>query len=124
MRVTAPPPPDADLPTAHSAGQPLSVDLAGQGFDSVLVVVLDAASLELSYSNEPADIQELYEFGHGGTGDSVEIPGDAFPGDSLYAVGVAGLVTADAADLDEVNTALSSMLAGKFRFYPVQTGGR
>lgn len=123
MMVVAPSAPEADLPTSHSANSPLTVDLSGQGFDSTLVVVFDAASFEATYSNQPEDIGALYEFSHGGNGSTVELPATAFADQTLYAVGVAGLVNAEAADLAELNTVLSGMMAGKFRFYPVSTLG-
>jgi hypothetical protein len=123
MVVTAPDAPDAALATTHGVNTPLDVDLTGQGFDSTLVVVFDVASFEVTFSNEPEDIGALYEFSHGGNGSTVEVPATAFTEQTLYAVGVAGLVNAEAADLTELNTALSGMMAGKFRFYPVSTLG-
>lgn len=117
VAIVAPPEPDAGLPDTHAAGEPLVVDLAGQGFDMALVVVVDGASGEVTFSNEPADIRELYDFTHGDGTTRVEIPGGAFGRSSVYAVGVAGLNAASADDFEELNTALSAFLAGKFRFY-------
>lgn len=121
VAITAPPEPDAQVPESHPAGEPLVIDLAGQGFDLALVAVLDTMTGDLTFSNEPSDIQELYDFTHGGGEVKVEVPGGALNRQTVYAVGVAGLNAAEADDLEELNTALSAFLAGKFRFYPMST---
>jgi len=41
--------------------------------------------------------------------------------ESLYAVGVAGLVNSDVENFEEVNTAMSAFLAGEFTFQTVCT---
>ena len=49
----------------------------------------------------------------------VVIPGAAFPESGVYAVGVAGMHVGETEDYEEVNTALSSFLAGEMSFYGV-----
>ena len=50
-----------------------------------------------------------------------EIPGTAFPGDSVYAVGVAGVVHTTGDQLDNMNTALSTIMTGDMKVYAVNT---
>lgn len=122
--ITAPAAADADIPATHSAGSSLTVDLTGQSFSSVLVAVFDASTGDVTFSNQPEGIKEIYEFTHGGAeGLSVEIPASAFPGQSVYAVGVAGLKNAGEDDYSEANPLLSTYMAGKMKFWPVSTIG-
>lgn len=120
--VTAPAAANADIPETHTRGTALTVDLTGQSFNSVLIAVFDASSGDVTFSNQPEGIKEIYEFTHGGSGSlAVEIPASAFPGQSVYAVGVAGLKNAGEDDYTEANTLLSTYLAGKMKFWPVST---
>jgi hypothetical protein len=81
------------------------------------VVVLDMSSGDVTWSNEPGDIGELYDFTHGESeGASVAIPASALSNATLYAVGVAGMINADPETFEDVNTALSTMMAGKLTF--------
>jgi hypothetical protein len=119
--LALPPTAELSLPTEHTAGSPLTVDLTGRGFNSVLVVVIAGDSQQTTYSNEPKDIRAIYDFTHGD--DEVtthEIPGSAFPAAGVYAVGVAGMLNASMDDFDQMNTALSAMVGGQMRFYPVR----
>ncbi|MED5372669.1 MAG: hypothetical protein VX899_16755 [Myxococcota bacterium] len=121
-QVTLPPAVDVLLPPQHD-GSDLTVDLSEQSYDQVLVVVFDLSTQEITYSNEPKDIAELYEYSTAeGAGDSVVIPGaEAFPGESIYAVGIAGMVKGDSSSFSSMNTALSSLQAGQLVFQPVST---
>ncbi len=114
--VGAPPAPEPGIESAHTAGQDLDIDLSGQGFDAALVVVIDTATSQVVFSNEPSDITELYDFSHGEGEVAVTVPGDALGDETIYAVGVAGLVNADVEDFDNINTVLSTFMAGKFTF--------
>jgi hypothetical protein len=99
----------------------LLIDLTAYDYDAVLVAVLNVQTGELTYSNEPEGIQEMYDFTH--TGSEVkrhEIPGVAFSGASVYAVGVAGMRNAGVDDYSDMNTGLSSFMVGQMRFYAVQ----
>jgi len=116
IMVGAPPAPQPGIESAHTAGQGLDIDLSGQGFDAALVVVIDTATSEIVFSNEPSDITELYEFSHGQGEVEVTVPGDLLGDETIYAVGVAGLVNADEDDFDNINTVLSTFMAGKFTF--------
>lgn len=113
---------DASIESTHAQGADLNIDLSAQSFDSVLIAVFDVTSGDLTFSNQPEGIKEIYEFTHGGTeGLVVDIPGTAFPSQSVYAVGIAGLKNAGEDDYEEANTLLSSFMAGKMKFYPVST---
>lgn len=110
------------VPEQHSQDSPISLDLTAGAYDSALVVVLDGRSGEITYSNEPAGVKEYYDFTHSTeTVGVVEIPGEAFPEQSLYAVGVAGMLNSGADDLDGMNTLLSAVMVGKMKFFPVST---
>lgn len=124
MGMSAPQPVDLGLETTHSPQTNLVVDLTDYSYDAVLVAVLDTLSGEITYSNEPQDVKEIYDFTH--SDESVkrhEIPASAFddPDGSVYAVGVAGMEVAGEENLEDFNTALSSLMVGKMRFYAVST---
>jgi hypothetical protein len=121
VAVAAPQPVNITVPEQHSAGEKLLIDLTEYDYDAVLVAVLNIQTGEITYSNEPDGIQEMYDFTH--TGEVVkrhEIPGTAFAVQSVYAVGVAGMRNAGVDDYTEMNTGLSSYMVGQMRFYPVQ----
>ncbi len=121
LSVGAPQSPDASISSTHSAGQPMNIDLSGQDYDGALVVVLDLDG-GITFSNQPETASELYDFAYGDSGDllSVEIPGGAFEQTGVYAIGVAGTRNSASADMTDINTALSTLIAAKFRFYPVE----
>ena len=121
-KATLPPAPNVTVPEQHSKNTPLDVALGGQGYDNALVVVIDSQTGDVTWSNEPEGIQEFYEFIFPDQGPgTITIPGDAFPDDSLYAVGVAGMKKADDATFENMNTVISGILTGKMKFAPVAT---
>jgi hypothetical protein len=76
----------------------------------------------VTHDNLPTDISEVLEMGgNDDTSSTLEIPGSAFAAESIYAVGIGGLVKADSADFEEVNTLLSGFKSGTMSFYPVCT---
>jgi hypothetical protein len=84
--------------------------------------VIDVQSGETTYSNQPEDIKSLYEFTRGNDEiTTVEVPGTAFSGQSIYALGVAGMVHTTSEDIENMNSALSSVMGGKMRMFPVVT---
>lgn len=114
--VVTPPPADFVVPVNGTAGTDLTIDLSGQGYDNVLVVVLDSTG-SVSWTNTPSDITAIYDFARADTVTRVTIPGDlAFDSAGVYAVGVAGMNKADSDTFVDMNTALSSVMAGKLRF--------
>lgn len=117
--VNAPPIANVDISETHPAATPMVVNISDQSFDGLLVVVLANAGSEVAFSNVPDSIDELYDFTHGGGELVVEIDGGAFNEPGLYAVGVAGTRNAGGDDMEDVNTALSTFVAGKFIFYAV-----
>ena len=122
IMTNAPAAPDIVLDEWHPAGDPLEVDLQGQGFDTTVVAVFDLVEADLTFSEAPESIGDLYEVAKGdGASLVVEIPGSALANESLYAVGVAGLVNSDVENFEEVNTAMSAFLAGEFTFQTVCT---
>ncbi|MCK6505190.1 hypothetical protein L6R53_17625 [Myxococcota bacterium] len=118
ISVNAPPIANAPINNSHAAGNPMNVDISDQSFDGLLVVVLSSSG-EVAFSNLPETIEELYDFTHGEGELAVEIPGGAFNQPGLYAVGVAGTRNAGVDEMEEVNTALSTFVAGKFKFTAV-----
>ncbi len=123
--AVTPPPVDGDLiPEEHSPNTPLVVDCSSYDYDNILVAVIDLANADLTYSNEPQGIEELYDFTHADEPQlALEIPGSAFgnPQGSLYALGVAGIVNSGVDDLNGVNTVVSAFMVGEMRFFPVST---
>jgi hypothetical protein len=112
----------AMIPEEHTANQPLLLDLTGAGYNSAIIIVLDGATGNTTYSNEPKTVSDLYNFM---TGDeevtSVEIPATAFPNQTVYMVGVAGMVHTTTEDISEMNTALSKFMAGQMLFKVTST---
>ncbi|MCB9743273.1 MAG: hypothetical protein H6741_07555 [Alphaproteobacteria bacterium] len=119
MTSTLPAAVNADVPSTHSANTAMNVDLGGT-YDAVLSVVVNGASGEVTWSNMPEGPREYYDLTHGEGGvSSLTIPAGAFPSGCACAVGIAGLENAQTADLDNVNTALSSFTTGKMKFHAV-----
>jgi hypothetical protein len=109
--------------TTHTHGQDLVVPFP-TGFHASIIAVMDVTTGTVTFSNEPEDIKELYEFS---TGDDeiseVVIPASAFPDDNTaYAVGVAPVVHTTDDDVDNMNTALSKFMSGTMTFHAVVVG--
>ena len=111
---------DVAIPTQHSAGTPLVIDLSGQGFGSAIGVVVDATG-EVVWTNVPTDVRSLYDAMGSGDVSTLDIPGSAFAANQVYLVGVAAMAHTDADDLEGVNTALSKVRVGKMFLSPVTT---
>lgn len=120
--VRLPPAPNATIAEQHTQGEPVTLNLSGQGFTGALVVVVDVQTGDVTYSTQPEGIRDFYNLTRGDdeVGD-ITVPGTAFPGESVYALGVTGLTHTTSEDFDGMNTALSGVLAGKMRFFPVIT---
>lgn len=110
-----------DVPPDHTTGGGLTVDATGNAVDTLFVVVVDLQAGTSTFDNRPTSVGDVYNLAHGDGVLVVDLPGSAFPRDSLYVVGAAGMNVTTPENLTELNTALSSFLAGKFSFYPVST---
>lgn len=123
LNALTPQGPSFSLAEIHTAGAPMAVNLQGQGFDTTLVTVIDVVTGEVTYDNLPTDISEVLDLGgeEDESSSSIEIPGVAFATESIYAVGVGGLVKSDTANFVEVNTLLSGLKSGTMAFQPVCT---
>jgi hypothetical protein len=134
LQVDLPASPDlSSLPLIHPVQTKMTVDLSGQDYDTALIVVLNTETGELTWSNEPKSVDEIYALSHPngillGAGEEsepidvvMEIPRTAFPEEGMYAVGVAGIYVSNPTTFEGVNTALSNMMAGKFKLEPVCT---
>jgi hypothetical protein len=120
LHAQLPQAPSADLPAQQNKGAKMVIDLSADNFNAVLGVVFDAQTSEVVWSNEPTTAEEIYAFGHSdGFVNSLEIPGATFSNPGVYAVGVAGLVNGESSDFDNVNTLLSSFMAGKMTLHAV-----
>lgn len=120
LSVTLPAAANADVPNNHGAGEALLVDLGDGSFNSVLAVVLNVRSGNVTWTNRPDGVKEVYDFTHTDEMVStVAIPGEAFPANCACAVGIAGMVNADGTTFTNANTALSAFSAGKMKFYAV-----
>jgi len=113
-----------DVPARHDPLTDLVLDFSTlpTEYDGSLVVVVNEVG-EVTYTNEPEDIEDVYsQYLNDEPVTTVTIPGDAFPEQAIYAIGIAGMQKTDADnDLDEVNTALSAVVAGEIVFKPVTT---
>lgn len=105
----------------HTANTELVVGVEGD-FDSLLGLVVDLSSGQVTWTNKPEDVREAYDFTQA-DGDTAElvVPAEAFPGDAVYALGVAGMVGTESEDLTEMNTLLTTLMAGKMRVVGVST---
>lgn len=108
----------------YQDGTDLAIDLSDHSFDTVLGVVIDMVSGELVWTNEPTDISELYEMTHASEPvKRLVIPGAVLSRESVYAVGVAGMMVTAEEALEGINLALSSYMQGQLVFSPVCTYG-
>lgn len=121
MSISLPAAVEAVVSSDWDSNTEMVVSLGGE-YDGALGVVLDVAAAEVTWDNRPSGIQEIYDFTHGdAVVTELVIPASAFPGPSLYAVGIAGVDNADPETFENVNTLLTSFVAGKVRFYAVNT---
>ncbi len=121
LSVELPSPAPVLIPEEHPPGEPMQLDLTGLGFDSVLAYVFDSTG-EITWTNQPDTALEVFDLTQSVDGvQSFEIPGAAFPDESIYAVAVAGMVHSRTDDLEGVNTFLSNLMAGQLNMYPVFT---
>lgn len=122
VATTLPDAADVVVPQLHPAMADLVLDLTGQGFSSVLVVVIDGLGT-VTWTNAPEDAASAIELA--GRGEDLEvftIPGvEAFPTEAIYAVGVAGLTNNEAQDVENLNTLVSGLQAGKLRWFATST---
>ena len=119
----------SSVPQDNAENNPITVDLTGQGFHQALMMVLNVETGDVVYDNLPSeDPASMYQLAHPEGSllgeetpeiETVEIPGDAFVEQGVYAVGVAGIRAAGKDDMDNVNLLLSGLIAGKFAFTPV-----
>ena len=106
-----------DLEDDQPLGEDIVIDLSGQGFDSHLVVVTRLPDAEIVYSNEPTDFAGIYELANSeGELGEVVIPGDTFSVEGVYAIGLSALTKTDSDNMVELNTVLSSLMAGKIAY--------
>jgi len=121
LSISLPQAVEATVSADWDSNAPMTVGLGGS-YDGALGVVIDVATAEVTWDNRPSGIQEIYDFTHGEGGvTELVIPASAFPGPSVYAVGIAGVDNADPETFENVNTLLTSFVAGKVRFYGVNT---
>lgn len=121
IQVVAPEAPTVAFAKYHGAGEPIRVSLAGQDYTRALVMVLDVETSETLWSNLPSSADDIEGGARGAEALVVDIPGDVFGEESVYAVGVAGAVEAGSDDYAELNTAVSGFTAARFEFSTVCT---
>lgn len=121
VSVATPDAPVVVIPDQIPKAQELVIDLSGQGFDGLLAVVVDLQTGDVLFDNTPTDAIDILNFINGDASTTVEIPGAVFNRDSVFAVGVAGLRVAPDDAYTEINTILSRMMSGRFRFYGTTT---
>ena len=107
----------------HPVGQAIEVDLSQEDYEYWIVVVTDQLG-NITYDNIPKGADAMIDWVlEAEPIDSIEIPGAAFPEpDSLYAVGVAGVVFADTKDYTGFNWLISNVGAGTLAVTALVTG--
>ncbi|NCG19761.1 MAG: hypothetical protein GWP91_12200 [Rhodobacterales bacterium] len=117
ISVTLPPAAQLNIPLDHAPLTAMILDFTDQEFDSAFVVVINQDGA-ITFTNEPTDISDVLAITQGAEPiTQVEIPADAFPAEGLYAIGVAGMDHSLRLDVQNMNTALSTLMAGKMEFY-------
>lgn len=117
LRGTLPMAPMLNLPDTLAPGSVLPINAEGQGFDGLLITVVSILTGEVTFSSEPSTVHELYDITRGEAGVlALDLPASAFPTEGVYGVGVAGLLAADVENFEDVNPALTNLLAGQFHF--------
>lgn len=104
---------DLGLPDTWDAGEELVVDLSAGAYDNAIVLVVDLSDGSITYSNEPTDARGYYDVLTGGGVETVTIPGEAFPADTVVGVAVTGLLRTPNRDLDAANEVLSAVAGGR-----------
>lgn len=121
LAVSAPEAPLVAISEYHGLGEPIALSLAGQDYARALVMVLDVETSETVWSNLPSSAEDAGPGSRGPEALEVEIPGDTFAAEGVFAVGVAGAREAGADDYAELNTAVSGFTAARFVFSTVCT---
>jgi hypothetical protein len=121
MAITLPAAAPVVIPSEHVPGKPMVLDFKGLGYDSVLAYVFDVDG-RTTWTNQPESGLEVFDLTQSTEAvKSLEIPGTAFPEDSIYAVAVAGMLHSDGTGIEGLNTLLSNLMAGQMQIYPVFT---
>lgn len=111
------------VPTTWEKNKPMNLALDAPGVTHGIVIVADATSGSITFTNEPQSAgdwfnlitgsQDLANFG---------VPASAFPKDGVYAVLTIGLQRTDNLKLDEVNNIVSVAAGGRGMVWPVVVG--
>ena len=121
MQVILPSAPEADVPGFHAQGQPVVLDLHGQGFNYAVSAVLDIQAGELTHWDAPSGYDETREALHDDNeAGYIELPGRAFPQAGSYVVGVAGMIAVEPGAIHNVNATLSGAAAGRMQLMAMQ----
>jgi hypothetical protein len=115
------PPADVDVPEEVSPGDTFDLSVDPDVYEALIVSVVDLTTGTTTFENTPRTATEMYDFATGGAATTVTVPTTAFPGQSAYALGVAGLSQGDSDDTRVVNELFSVMLVGTLEFYAVST---
>lgn len=122
LPVTIPAEQDAGIPSHVDAGADLTLDLSNADWSGAVLVVLDATDGSVVWTSKPTDVTGWYQLLKGQMDlSAVTIPGASFAADSEYAVVVTGLQRTTGADLEEVNTVLSTVAGGRGAVYLTTT---
>ena len=119
--IQAPPAPDlvgAPAPQdLHPAGQGVTIDLTGQGFENYIILVgtADASgNTSLTWDSRPQTADDYIDWirARDEVG-QIPIPGEAFPDPATpYVLGIAGIVRAPDSSFDELNPLVSTFASG------------
>ena len=115
VSVDAPAAPTVDISPIMTPQVDFTVDISGQGYDNVIVLVYDIAKKKITWQNLPETVGDTYDYTHAEVAvESVTVPGSALPGEGTFLVGVAGMQMADVSTFTGANQTLSAFMAGQF----------
>ncbi|MCA9567596.1 MAG: hypothetical protein KC656_07125 [Myxococcales bacterium] len=114
---------EVDVEPVHEPGEPLVVDLVGQGFDYAFAAVYDLDGNEV-FTTAPSTNQDIVDLVNPANDpiESVTVPGETFQEDDIYIVGLAGLKRAPSENVEGLNDALTAVLAGRLELFPIVSG--
>jgi len=123
ISVNVPAEPSFTLNASHNQNEDLDISFSNQAYENALAFVVNVQTGEVTYDNRPTTPMEMYELTHPQgillnevepDTDSINIPGSAFGTDGIYVIGVAGIISSKASQMNNINTAISGLIAGKF----------
>jgi hypothetical protein len=113
---------DLTIPETWRAGEPMTLDVTGQGFRFLWVFAHDVLRDEVLFNNLPPDLADLPGLRFREDATTLRVPADGFPEDSYVALGVTGLVFGEPGATYAANGLVSTAIAGRSLLALVRVG--